>query len=114
MKLVIIESPYSGDVERNKRFLQDCIRDCLRRGESPYASHQMLTDALCDADPAEREQGIKAGFQWRRVAERTVVYYQLGVSGGMHLGVRHAQSIGQPVIYRTLSNWPLPSGIETP
>ena len=108
MKLVVIESPFSGDVERNKRFLQDCIRDCLARGESPYASHQMLTEALRDADPEERKQGIEAGFAWRSAAEYTVVYFQLGVSTGMDLGVRHAQSIGQPVLYRALSNWPAP------
>jgi hypothetical protein len=67
MKLVIIESPYKGEVARNKRYLQACIRDCLRRGESPYASHQMLTDALDDNNPEERALGIEAGLAWRQV-----------------------------------------------
>lgn len=67
---VIIESPYAGDVERNKKYLQRCIRFCLRNGESPYASHQMLTEALDDNDPIQRHAGIAAGFAWckRRTA----------------------------------------------
>lgn len=65
MKLVIIESPYKGDVPRNKRYLRSCIRDCINRGESPYASHRMLTDALDDNNPVERAVGIKAGLAWR-------------------------------------------------
>jgi hypothetical protein len=107
MRRVIIESPYSGNVERNVRFLQDCILDCLSRGESPYASHQMLTLALKDADPEQRRLGIEAGFAWRPAAEATVAYYQLGVSDGMVMGCYHAQSIGQPVFYRKLAHWPV-------
>ena len=70
MKLVIIESPYKGDVARNKRYLRACIRDCIfRRGESPYASHRMLTDALNDNDPEERATGIEAGLAWAHVRQ---------------------------------------------
>lgn len=81
MKLVIIESPYKGDVERNKLYLRACIRDCINRGESPYASHRMLTDALDDTDPVERAIGIKAGLSWRnahmpiRDGDGTVIGY---------------------------------------
>lgn len=93
MKLVIIESPYKGEVPRNTRYLRSCIRDCVSRGESPYASHRMLTDALDDDNPAERELGIAAGLAWRRahwVNEEGLVrhvvpvfYLDLGWSGGM-------------------------------
>ena len=101
MKLVIIESPYKGDVLRNKRYLRSCIRDCISRNESPYASHRMLTDALDDNDPAERALGIEAGLAWRntgRIVQKPfafsdeparyervqhVFYVDLGWSGGM-------------------------------
>lgn len=98
MKLVIIESPYKGDVPRNKLYLQSCIRDCIFRGESPYASHRMLTDALDDNNPLEREIGIRAGLAWRNaftLASRDdaphqvfhrvtpVFYLDLGWSNGM-------------------------------
>lgn len=102
MKLVIIESPYKGDIVRNKRYLRACIRDCLRRGESPYASHRMLTDALDDDIPEERELGIAAGLAWRNARQAILnddsdpsmgalrhdpilplFYVDLGMSGGM-------------------------------
>lgn len=84
---VIIESPYSGDVARNRRYLQSAIRDCLRRGETPYASHQMLTDALDDNIPEQRELGISAGFAMRDLLVSqgaTVAFYiDHGMSSGM-------------------------------
>ena len=43
MKLVIIESPYAGDIEKNVAYARDCVRDSLMRGEAPYASHLLYT-----------------------------------------------------------------------
>lgn len=83
MRKVIIESPFAGDVERNKTYLQRCIRDCIQRGESPYASHQMLTDALDDLDPEERKAGIEAGFAWADDADLVVFYTDYDISEGM-------------------------------
>lgn len=90
MRRVIIESPFAGDVKTNKLYLKACIRDCLRRGESPYASHRMLTDALDDGDPEERAIGIEAGYAWwpsnreRLDQDREIVFYvDLAVSPGM-------------------------------
>lgn len=106
MKLVIIESPYKGDVPRNKRYLRSCIRDCLSRGESPYASHRMLTDALDDDSQAERVLGIEAGLAWRNVCQvrrkdgmliswvRHVFYIDLGLSSGMLLAKKQYDDEG--------------------
>lgn len=43
MILVIIESPYAGDVDRNLEYLRAAMRDCLKRGEAPFASHALYT-----------------------------------------------------------------------
>ena len=104
MRRVVVESPYAGDVERNLRYLRACLRDCLFRGESPYASHGLLTQAgvLRDDIPAERATGIRAGFAWRAAADATVVYTDLGISPGMRHGLEHTATIGHPVEYRTL------------
>lgn len=93
MKLVIIESPLSGDVPRNERYLNACIRDSVLRSESPYASHRMLTGALDDLNQEERALGIRAGFEWRRMAEATVFYMDLGMSLGMTLGLEDAVAL---------------------
>jgi hypothetical protein len=103
--LVIVESPYAGDVEANLDYLRACLRDCLTRGEAPFASHGLYTQpgVLRDQVPDERELGILAGFYWRPAAQKTVVYTDRGFSGGMRAGIAHAEAIGQPVEYRTLA-----------
>lgn len=83
MRLVVIESPYAGEVALNRAYLERCIRDCATRGESPYASHKMLTDALDDNDPEERKLGIDCGLAWRRRADLRVFYIDRGWSRGM-------------------------------
>jgi len=101
---VIIESPYAGDVERNLRYLRACMRDSLLRGEAPFASHALYTQlgVLDDDIAAERDLGINAGFEWRRVASKTVVYIDLGISYGMQVGIAHANQNERPLEYRRL------------
>jgi hypothetical protein len=109
MKLVIIESPYKGNVERNKLYLRSCIRDCINRNESPYASHRMLTDALDDDNPVEREIGIRAGLAWRKTLTAVigsddrilgydrvlpVFYVDIGCSSGMEFAKKQYEADG--------------------
>jgi hypothetical protein len=112
VRRVIVESPFAGKspeaAERNLRYLRACLRDCLLRGEAPFASHAIYTQpgVLDDAIPAEREHGIQAGFAWRSAADATVVYEDLGISGGMAYGIDHANELakveGHDVEFRTL------------
>ncbi len=107
MKRVIVETPYAGDIETNLRYLRACMRDCLLRGEAPFASHALYTQPGClrDEDPAEREHGIQAGFAWRQAAELTVVYSDLGISRGMQYGIDHARETRSPIEFRSLPGW---------
>jgi hypothetical protein len=95
MRLVIVESPFAGDVARNLRYLRSCMRDCLLRNEAPYASHSMYTQpgVLDDGDPEQRKLGMLAGFNWRSVARATVVYSDLGITMGMQAGIEAAQAL---------------------
>ena len=104
MILVIIESPYAGDVRGNVKYARSCLADCLRRGEAPFASHLLYTQPgiLDDEDPAERSWGIAAGFAWRVVADWTVVYQDRGISAGMKMGIADSKDVGTPVIYRNI------------
>lgn len=103
--LVLIETPYAGDIERNMAFARACMRDCLMRGEAPYASHLLYTQPgiLNDDEPAERSLGMRAGMAWGSLASKTVVYTDLGISGGMEYGIAKAIEAGRPVEYRTLT-----------
>lgn len=114
MKLVIIESPYAGTSRfwlirkfqqwRNVRYARACVRDSLKRGESPIASHLLYTQPgiLNDDIPAERKLGIDAGLAWREVAGGTVVYTDYGTSKGMSYGITTAAQSGNPVEFRSI------------
>lgn len=86
---VVVESPFRGETgspeeyERNRRYLERCLSDCLSRGESPYASHKMLTVCLDDTVPEERAKGIAAGLVWRRLVPLRAFYLDYGMSPGM-------------------------------
>lgn len=103
--LVIIESPYSGDVARNTEYAGACLLDSLRRGEAPIASHLLHTQVLRDDVPAARAMGMEAGLAWYRVAEKCVVYEDFGMSRGMAEGMARARSHGVPVEFRRLGAW---------
>lgn len=113
--LVILESPYAGDVEANVDYARQCVRDSLLRDEAPIASHLLYTQPgiLNDDVPAERERGIAAGLAWGVVAQYTVVYTDRGISRGMRQGIENAKAAKRPVIYRRieLDGLQLPSTI---
>tara|TARA_Y100000310_G_scaffold231980_1_gene234699 strand:+ start:48 stop:446 length:399 start_codon:yes stop_codon:yes gene_type:complete len=105
--LVILESPYAGDVELNTRYARACLRDSLLRGEAPIASHLLYTQpgVLKDDNPQERNHGIEAGLAWGQVAKATVVYIDLGTTSGMLKGINAAVGAGRAVFYRSLDDW---------
>lgn len=106
-RLVVIESPYAGNIERNLHYARDAMKDCLHRGEMPIASHLLYTQPgiLIDEIPAERKLGIEAGFAWGAHADLVVFYTDLGMSRGMAQGEMNALMNGTPVEYRSLPGW---------
>lgn len=98
---VILETPYPGDVEHNAKYLQKCIRDCIRRGDSPYISHQMLTSTLDDKKEKEYKKSIIAGLAWHALAEASIVYIDRGITNGMHKGIIHAYKQDLLIEYRS-------------
>lgn len=114
---VIVESPYNAKnedgspdwdgIEKNLQYLRAAMRDCLTRGEAPYASHALYTQkgVLDDFNDFERRFGIHAGFAWRQCASKTVIYQDLGISSGMKYGIEHAEELGHEIEYRNLAGW---------
>lgn len=103
-RLVVIESPYAGDVERNLRYLRACMRDCLDQNEAPYASHGLYTQpgVLDDDSPAERAFGIAAGFAWACKADAAVFYVDFGYSRGMTSALALHREAGHVIEERRL------------
>jgi hypothetical protein len=104
MRRVIIESPYAGDVDANVAYARRAMCDALQRGESPIASHLLLTQpgVLDDAIPDERCLRMDAGHAWLGVADACVAYTDLGISDGMWRGIEAARQAGVPVEFRKL------------
>ena len=104
MRLVIVESPCAGDIAANEAYARAAMADCLKRGEAPFASHCLYTQpgVLRDEVPSDRALGIEAGLCWGKMADATVVYTDLGISGGMAMGIARATQEGRPVEYRRL------------
>lgn len=106
MKRVIIESPYGSKdpaiVERNRKFLHECCKDALARGEAPFASHGFYTLFLDDNDKPQRTLGMECGHTWMQVCDYVVVYVDLGITAGMEAGMKRAEMAGKPVTLRSL------------
>lgn len=119
MNRVILESPYNAPTElgiqENVAYARRCVRDCLKRNESPLASHLLFTqpNILRDNIPEERELGIRAGLVWLPVADYSVFYTDRGWSSGM-LGALHdhALKLGRDFRIRALDGAPkLPTSL---
>jgi len=104
VKLVIIESPYAGDVEANVAYARAAMRDSLMRGEHPIASHLLYTQPgiLDDNIPEERKRGIASGLAWRAVADKAVFYTDRGWSDGMLASRKVYEREGFPYEERSL------------
>ena len=76
------------------------MADCIRRGESPIASHHLLPSILNDDSVYERALGIEAGLAWGARADLIAVYSQLGVSPGMRQAIQHYKAAGKPLEWR--------------
>lgn len=88
--VVFIESPYSGDIDRNLRYLMLCKLDSWARGEYPCSSHDNLTTHpikkdfyVSDYDPAwdiyTRDEAISRSHALRHLCSKTVFYSDFGV-----------------------------------
>jgi hypothetical protein len=100
MDLVLVESPFTGNVDSNLRYLRMAMADCFARGEAPFASHGLYPQVLDDNVPEERAKCIEAGLLWGAKASRSVFYVDRGFSGGMCQGLERARQEGRPCVFR--------------
>jgi len=114
MSVVVIESPYSGDIDRNIRYLALCGFDAaLLHDELAYASHAWMTQHprakglfVSDYDPKwdvlTRNQAIALSQRMRHLATMTVFYVDLGWSSGMMAARAYCEEHDLPYTCRTL------------
>lgn len=102
--LVVIESPFAGNVEANIAYAKRCVRDSLARNENPYTSHLFFTQPgiLDDTLQEERALGIECGLGWAAGASMHAIYIDLGITDGMKKGIRSALMNKKGVEFRAL------------
>jgi hypothetical protein len=105
-KVVIVESPFAGDMEGNRLYAIAACADCFRRGETPFASHLLYPQILNELKKEEREQGITAGYAFWPVARRIVFYTDKGWSEGMKRARIRAENLGYAFEERSLQEVP--------
>lgn len=55
-RLVILETPFAGDIKKNIEYARACMKDCFKRGEFPFASHLLYTqEGILDEILQKRE-----------------------------------------------------------
>jgi hypothetical protein len=110
MKTVILESPYASSgittKDQNILYARKCLRDCIDRGEAPFASHLLYTQVLNDDDPEERNLGIRMGYQWWVATDYIVFYTDLGWSRGMITALQLAINSKHKFWIRSLTGKP--------
>ena len=111
-KIVVVESPYAADseegIKKNVKYGRACMRDCFLKGEIPFASHLLFAQlgVLNDKDEKERELGLMSAFKMadKLNAEIVAIYEDLGISGGMKLGIEKAKRAGRKIEFRKLGD----------
>jgi hypothetical protein len=105
-EIVIIESPFAGDSERNLLYLKRALRDSWDRGECPFASHGFFPTFLDENNPEERSVGIAAGYQFWKIARRIVFYIDYNWSPGMAAACTRACAQAFEIHLRTIGKNP--------
>jgi len=100
--IVIIESPYAGEVKRNEKYARRCMRDSFNRVEVPFVSHLLYTQVLDDTNSLERKLGMEAGFAFISKSDYSAAYDDYGISSGMMEGMAIAESLGHRIEYRQI------------
>lgn len=101
-KMVVIESRYAPrrtlsphdqlvEERQNITIARQACRFAVMQGHNPYASHLFFPQFLNDADPEERDWGIRCGLKWAsHAAEAWFILTELGMSNGMNQAlIRH-------------------------
>ena len=112
--VVMIESPYSGDIDRNIRYLHLTLFDSMiNHDECAYASHAYMTqhprhktffvsDYDKKWDVLSREGAITRSQLMRKRCDKTVFYTDRGWSSGMKSAKKYCEDNSLPYEERSV------------
>lgn len=107
--IVILESPYSGQIPRNVAYAQRAMNDARERGEVVIMPHLLWTQHhlapnhfVCDWDQkyevknGGREVSLRQIHKLRKIADKVIFYMDYGLSSGMKDGFDQCKKEGIP------------------
>lgn len=102
MQRVVVESPYAGDIAANTAYAQTACKDCMRKGEIPFASHLFFPQFLDETNQVQRDIGIAAGYCFWKEFDKIVFYIDRGISPGMAKALERSILEKKPYEFRQL------------
>lgn len=101
--VVVIESPFAGDLQTNIHYADCLLFDSLVRGEVPFMGHLLYPRVFDDRLPSMRDAGIQAHIAMIERADYVVIGLDLGApSSGMRFGIKYAIEHNKPIVERFL------------
>lgn len=117
MDVVVLESPFSGDIARNVAYAQRAMFDARSRKEIVIAPHLLWTqhhqapghfvsdyDAKYDVPHGDRDVSLQQIHTLRTMAKRVVFYMDYGMSSGMKDGMEQCVKENLPYETRVLGD----------
>lgn len=117
VQVVLLESPFSGNIQRNVAYTQRAMADSRQRNEAPIITHLLWTQHhekadhfVSDYDPKYtlpnlgRESALEQLKAIRRRVHKVVFLVDYGYSNGMKHGLEHCKKEGIPYEERKLGN----------
>jgi hypothetical protein len=104
-KLVFIASPYAGDIAHNVEMTKQYCRHALEMGCDFIAPHLLYPQILNDANPAEREIGIRMGLRLLAECDELWVCGNK-ITEGMRTEIAEAERLGIRIVEIRLDSDP--------
>lgn len=105
--IILLESPYLHehpiDGEEYSIYLSRCLRDSLKRGEAPIATHAMYTrPGVLNLSIGEATLATLASDDLAELIPITVAYTDYGITEKMDLGLDRAGRWKHTIEYREI------------
>jgi hypothetical protein len=98
MKLVIVCSPYQGNILDNTEKAKEYCKYVYRQGHTPFAPHLFFPRFLKENNSDEREAGIKLGIEVLKRADELWVFGAT-VTEGMRQEIEAAKELSKTIKY---------------
>lgn len=94
MKKTIIITPYTGSINSDKEYAQECFKDSIKRGEAAISSFILYSEY--------DEIGLDSIMEWTKVCDQIIFYTDNGMTVSMRFIEKWASINNDNIKYRNL------------